>query len=275
MTARLAVLLPLAAAAAVYALGWWRLGRRSPARLGPWYAARLGLGAGGLATLGVALLALDRAAHERFSAHMLQHLLLLSVAAPAILAADPLPAVLWALPARLRRRLPALLAARAPARRGWALLTRPALAWTLHAVVLWGWHWPAAYDRALADRALHDLEHLTLLAAGLLFWWPVLAPAPRLRPVALPARVVYLVLGAFQGGALGILLAATPTPLYAYAAPDALADQARGGVLMWAGAGAIDMLAVLLLVWRALAHDARDAPRFLDPSRSVRDNEPV
>jgi putative membrane protein len=192
---------------------------------------------------------------------MAQHMLLIMVAVPALLLADPFPALVWALPAPARRRLRALLAAGAPLRRGWRALTRMPVAWTLHAVVLWVWHLPPIYDAALAHDALHDLEHVAFAASAVLFWWPVIDPAPRAgRAAPSGRRIVYLVLGAFQSGALGLLLTLSPTALYpAYAraprvaALDPLEDQAWGGILMWGVGGAIDMLAVLVLLSRFLA----------------------
>jgi putative membrane protein len=255
------VALPLALALLGYALGWARLARRSPARTRPALVGRLGLSLGGLVAAAVALLGLHDAAHERFLPHMAQHLLLMMVAVPLLLLADPLPAALWALPAPARRRLAAWLIEGAPARRAWRALTRLPVAWALYALVLWLWHLPAAYDAALAIPWLHDLEHVSFAAAAVAFWWPVISPAPRVAAPPSPvARVVYLVLAAFSGGALGVLLAASPAPLYAYApsgAWDPLDDQAWGGVLMWAVGGAIDMAAVLAVVARVVGAPRR------------------
>jgi len=250
------VTLPLALAVVAYASGWARLAHRSPAGHRPALVRRLVLSLAGLVVLAVALLGLHDAAHERFLPHMIQHLLLMMVAIPLLLLADPLPAVLWALPAAARRRVGAWLTERAPARRAWRALTRLPVAWTLYALVLWLWHLPVAYDAALAHGWLHDLEHVSFAAAAVAFWWPVIAPAPRVaRPPPPVARVVYLVLAAFSSGALGVLLAASPAPLYAYA-PSATAslleDQAWGGVAMWALGGAIDMAAVLVVVARVV-----------------------
>jgi cytochrome c oxidase assembly factor CtaG len=254
---RLEVALPLAAAVVVYALGWARLARRSPARVRRGLVARLALALGGLVATAVALLGLHDAAHERFLPHMVQHVLLMMVAVPALLLADPLPAALWALPAPARAGVQALLTRRAAARRAWHALTRLPVAWALWALVLGAWHLPAAYDATLAHGRIHDLAHLTLAGAAVVFWWPVIGPAP--RPAAPPpvvARVVYLVLAALASGALGVLLAASPVPLYAYPATvpgvSPLQDQARGGIVMWAVGGGIDMAAVLALVARVV-----------------------
>jgi cytochrome c oxidase assembly factor CtaG len=251
------VALPLAIALLAYAVGWARLARRAPARLRGALIARLGLALGGLVVAAVALLGLHEAAHERFPAHMAQHVLLMMIAVPAVLLADPLPAALWALPAGARARVGRRLRPSARARRAWHALTRLPVAWTLWAGTLGFWHLPAAYDAALAGGPVHDLAHVTLVAAAVVFWWPVIVPAP--RPAVAPGaagRVAYLVLAALASSALGVALAASPAPLYAYPPPPGgaslLEDQARGGVLMWAVGGAVDMAAVLALLARMM-----------------------
>lgn len=250
MTWRLEVALPLITMTMVYLVGWTELARRSPARCRPRLMARLALALGGVTAAAVALLALHDAAHESFATHMIQHLLLIVVAVPALLLADPLPAVLWAVPSALRRSARRALVATSAPRRLWDQLTRMPVAWTLHAAALWLWHVPFAYDAALDSRVLHHGEHLIFGLTAVLFWWPVIDPAPRARRAApLGWRIVYLVLGAFQSAALGVFLVAAPRALYAYGAVD---DQALGGVLMWAVGGAVDMAAVLVVVYRFL-----------------------
>jgi cytochrome c oxidase assembly factor CtaG len=258
------ILLPLLVLAGGYGLGQWRLARRASGTFVPWRSASWIVGLLGIAA---ALLSpLDLLAGTLFSAHMVQHLLLMLVAAPALLLASPFPALLWALPAGPRAAVGSLLAPGARLRRLWSALTSPAAAWLLYALVLWLWHLPAAYEAALASRLVHDLEHLAFFASALLFWWPIVAPAPRVRPPAPHGlRVVYLVLAAFQSGLLGLLLTLSPWalyPSYTRAARvwgvTAEADQALGGAIMWGAGGAIDMLAVLVLLHRHLA--AADHP---------------
>jgi len=82
---------------------------------------------------------------------------------------------------------------------------------------------------------------------GLLFWWLIVDPAPRLRaPIGHGVRVVYLVLAALQGALLGLLLTMSPDTWYR-AYPNA-EDQSLGGLIMWGLGGAVDMLALLILV---------------------------
>jgi cytochrome c oxidase assembly factor CtaG len=253
----------LATLTLVYAVGWTRLIHRSKERGRRGLLARLGVGMGGIAALAAALLGLHAAAHESFVAHMVQHLLLLIVAAPALLLSDPMAAVAWALPAPLRRRSGGLLAAGTPVRRTWRALTRMPVAWTAYALTLWLWHMPAAYWATLADARLHDLEHLTFFASAVLFWWPVLGRGRWSAAGGSGARIVYVVLGAFQSAALGLVLLVSPAPLYAYT----LDDQARGAIVMLAAGGVIDMAAVLFVVYRFLAR--LDSPPTVSENRGV------
>jgi putative membrane protein len=259
---RLAVAVPLVIVAGAYAAGWWRLHQRG-APLSAW---RIAAGAGGLATLGLALLSpLDALADLLFTGHMVQHLLLIAVAAPLLLLADPFPALVWALPSPLRGRVGRALRRDRWLRQTGAVLTALPVAWTLHVAVVWLWHAPIAYDAAVADRFVHDVEHLAFFGSAALFWWPVIHPAPRLRPRAsYAARMAALVLGALQGALLGLLLALSPQLWYASYARTAslwgltpLEDQAAGGMVMWGVGGAIDMLAVLVLGSRMLAAEDR------------------
>ncbi len=252
------ILLPLSVLLALYGVGWWRLRSQSRLLVPTW---RLVSWFAGIGAVGVALLSpVAGLADDLFFVHMVQHLLVIKVAAPAVLLADPLPIVLWGLPAAARVLLGRLLARRAPLRAAWQALTWMPVAWLTYALTLWLWHLPAAYEAALTHRLLHDAEHLAFFGAGLLFWWPVIAPAPHLRPrVHHGARIVYLVLATFQEAGLGLVLTVVPWVLYpSYAlAPRVLAltaeqDQTWGGIVMWGAGGAIGMLVVLALLFRLL-----------------------
>src|SRR5262245_12708037 len=165
---------------------------------------------------------------------MVQHVLMMMVAVPLLLIADPFPAVLWALPRRARGFVGRGLTRAAPLRRGAAAMVTPGIAWAFSSIVLWLWHVPAFYDLALESEAWHVVEHAAFVAAAIVFRWPVLAPSPRLRrPPADGARLAYLVLSALANGGLGLLIASSTRTFYiAYAgAPDALDDQRLGGVV--------------------------------------------
>jgi putative membrane protein len=263
------VLLPLALLLTVYGIGWWRLRGRSRSLAPPW---RLLSWISGIVAVGAALISpIDRLADDLFFVHMIQHLLLIKVAAPAMLLANPLPAILWGLPRPIRLPAGRLLAPGAPVRIAAQALTWLPVAWLAYTVTLWLWHLPGPYDAALGDRLLHDGEHLAFFWTAVLFWWPLIGPAPRLGNRAQPgARIVYLVLAAFQETVLGLLLAVVPWVLYSsYAlAPRVLVlgaqeDQAWGGIIMWGAGGAIDMLAVLVLVFRLLGQKQQPTPSII------------
>ena len=270
---RAEIAIPLATAVALFLRGAWHLRRQRRPGIG---AGRLIAAAVGFTALVVALSdAVHALGHTLFAAHMAQHLLLVSIAAPALLLADPFPVTLWGLPARARRAIGGLFVVAHPVRRVLARATHMTVTWPLYVLVLWLWHLPGPYDAALRSGVLHDLEHVLFFATAVLFWWPVLTPAPRLAPLPHPAaRVAYLVLGALQSAALGLVLSTRPEALYSTYAATAPAwgltpaeDQTWGGVLMWSVGSAVDMAAVLYVLAGVLK-----SPAFLDGSTPVRDN---
>lgn len=179
-----------------------------------------------------------------FSAHMIQHLLL-------VLAIPPL----WLL------GLPAQAFASAAERPLARALGHPLLTWSCGGSAMWLWHWPPLYDAALHSHALHITEQVSLLTLGTAFWWPVIAPPEhsRLQPLL---AVLYLFTGCLGCTVLGIILTFAPAGLYAaYLAPpdplgilplvrhgwglSAALDQQFGGLLMWIPACLIYLCGVL------------------------------
>jgi len=275
------VVVPLLVAAGLYAVGWWRLSRRTPA---PIARTRAGLALGGLLAIALALVSpLNGHAERLFVAHMVQHMLLITVAAPSLLLADPFPIVMWALPQPVRIRTGRWLRRASFFGRVWSSLTAVSVTWIAYALALWGWHIPVAYDAALSDRVVHDVEHVTFFAAAVLFWWPVIHPAPRFRrPVPHALRIVYLVLGAFQTAALGLVLTLAPAVLYeSYSAAvrpgglGALDDQVWGGIVMWALGGLIDMIAVLVLLYRSFGGGGGASGRSSSAATSAQGSIPA
>ena len=279
------VLLPLAALALLYAVGWWRLAARRPRRT-PDAGGVPGAGmcwrpAAALAALAGAVIALvsplAALAHHLFLAHMAQHMLLIAIVAPLLLLSDPFPAALWALPRSARGAIGRLLVGGGAVRVLWERLTSVSVAGVVYAGVLWLWHHPVAYDAALGGEWLHHLEHLTFFAAAVLFWWAVIGPAPRARrPPSHGLRIAHVLIAALQSSLLALVLSFYPRAIYESYTRAArvssllpLEDQAWGGIIMWAGGAAVDMLALLILVWRFLAASERapaDGARTLRPT---------
>lgn len=247
-----AIVLPLLVTALGYAAGVRRLWRHS----GRWRGVRRGEAAafaGGWLTLVVALVSpLHALAETLFCAHMTQHTLLVSVAAPLLVLGRPLPPFLWALPLARRRWLGGW-ARRRGARAAWRGLTGVLPAFCIQAVVLWAWHAPALYDAAVESDVVHALEHATLLLSALLFWWSVLQV--RERGFGRGAGVLSTFATGVHSGALGALLALAARPLYpAYAATTRawgltpLEDQQLAGFIMWMPGGVPYLVAALALL---------------------------
>ena len=175
---------------------------------------------------------LEDAAHDLFSAHMAQHLILIFVAAPLLVLGSP--------------RLPVPRA-----------LTGVVTVWGLHVAALWAWHLPALYTSALYRDALHGFEHLTFLGTAWLFWFAVATPdkARRLSP---PHALLLVFLTAVAGGALGAVLTFARTPLYVVHATGTharglglLEDQQLAGLVMWIPIGVVYLATAcaLFLSW--------------------------
>jgi putative membrane protein len=174
--------------------------------------------------------------------HMVQHELLMMVAAPLLAMSAPLIAALWVLPLAARRR--ALAWVRRPVLSGaWRFATAPFAVWFLHAVVLWTWHLPLLYDAAVAHEAVHVVQHLCFVSAAVMFWWGL--SQGRYGRSGYGAAVVYLFATAVQGGILGALLTLSPRVWYAayrsshLSGLSPLEDQQLAGLLMWVPAGLI------------------------------------
>lgn len=216
---------------------WGRVGMgRVVAR---WQAAAF---IAGLAAVLVALMSpLDTLSEDLSSVHMIQHMVLMVVAAPLMILGSPGLVVTWALPRAWRteyrfRQWPR----RAPSRR-WlrSLFWNPLFVWILHAVVLWGWHLPVFYELALDDPLVHDIEHLTFFLAACLFWRVAIDPRaqPRLNP---GLGVLYLFTTSLHGMVLGVFMALSPHAWYGVYAGrtelwglSPLEDQQLAGLIMW------------------------------------------
>lgn len=264
--------LGLTALALLYAGGLARLWRRAGPGRGV-SVARAAAFFAGLLVLAAALLALDHLADESFAWHMVQHLLLVMVAAPLLVLGWPLYVLGWTLPLGWRRGV-ARAWNRAPLWRAvWKGLNRPVLAWLLATGVFWAWHAPPLFDAAARDGRLHALEHLSFLATSALFWWVVLRPAGR-RALSRGAAVLYLFAAALQASLLGALLTFARAPLYPdythkalAAGHDPLADQQLAGLVMWVPMDVVFLAfaSVVFLRWLAGEEEAQRAREGLSP----------
>lgn len=196
-----------------------------------------------------------------FSAHMLQHILLILVVPPLLLLGIPKEMAQKAL------RYPYV-------QRAEAVLSKPVLAWSLGVGVMWLWHWPPLYNAALANEHIHVLEHLSFLVGATIFWWPVVSPIEELRLPPLLA-VVYTFGACSAHTVLAIILTFAPLGHYpAYINPPdpygilpiirgewgltPLEDQQWGGLLMWVPACLVYLSFILATLARWYRMPERD-----------------
>ena len=224
--------------------------------------ARAAAFAAGILVLVLALASpLDAAADALFSAHMVQHLLLILVAAPLIVIGAPSLPALWALPRRSRRAVGRWWHRAVALRSIVHVFTSPGAAFVLHFGALWFWHMPAPYQAALRSPALHALEHAIFLGTAVLFWWAVATPVG--RPRAREATGIAMIVGTLMhSGALGALLMFASSPWYpAHDAgakawgTTAMDDQQLAGLIMWIPAGAIYVAAAAWLFVKWMHRD--------------------
>jgi cytochrome c oxidase assembly factor CtaG len=209
-------------------------------RAWPWWRTALFL-LGLVALLASLASPIESLALDLFSVHMVQHMLLLVVAAPLLLAGAPVRPLLRGLPAGVRRVVVRALARNRAFRGLVHLLRRPLVAAALYVVGLYAWHIPTLYDAAVARPIVHVVEHTWFLVTALLFWSVVIDPVPFRATLPYAARIPFLLLvGAAQNTILGGLLAFSDRVYYAhYAATaaaygvDPVSDQRLGGAIMW------------------------------------------
>jgi putative membrane protein len=248
----------------LYAIGQRRLARQSGRRR-QWEVATYWIG--WIAMLIAVLPPLDGRAAVLFSAHMLQHELLMLVGAPLMIAGRPLSTCLWGLPSKARQGAARLLQSGAIGG-GWRWLTAPVIAWALHGVILWVWHVPALYEWAVRDEGVHAVQHAMFVGTALLFWWGLIYG--RYGRAGYGASVFYVFTTVVHTGLLGAVFALTPVPLYAVYADrslDPVADQQLAGLVMWVPAGIVLTVTgiALFAAWLGEAERRHATPRI--PSR--------
>ena len=248
------------------ALAWLaivrRVGRLHPGRPVP--RARTAAFFGGLFAIAVALLSgIERYDTTLFSIHMVQHLLLMLVAAPLIALAAPVTQLLRAASpgARSRWLLPILHSTPV------AVIGHPVVAWMTFTLVLWLSHFTPLFDLALENPGIHQVEHAAYLGSALLFWWPAVAADPARRRMPHPVRALYILLQLPVNSFLGMAILFAESPLYPHYATlgspygiGVLADQQIAGGIMWLAGDIVFIAAVLAAVAAWMRHEERDAP---------------
>lgn len=251
-----AIVIPLALMLGLYIVGALRRGSLHILR---WRHASF---AAGWLTLFLALTSpIHELGEQLFSAHMLQHEIMILISAPLISASQPGATCLWALAPGQRTQVG-----------GWVhaveksafvrLLTTALSAWLLETVALWVWHIPALYDATLTSDWIHAAQHLSFFFTAVLFWSALYGVGR--SALSYGAGTLYVFAAAAQCSALGALLTFSSVLWYpAYATSTALwgltalQDQQLGGVIMWVPSSIVFIIVGLALFARWISESER------------------
>ena len=191
----------------------------------------------------------DWSDHYLLLAHMVQHLLLIMLAAPLLLYGTPA----WVLEPLTRNRITNAIGY-------W--LTRPVIAYTVANAIFVLWHVPMFYEMALRSQPVHVFEHATMLGTALLAWWPTLGPLPQWPRLALPLHSLYYFAMTLPGTAVGAFITFADPGLYApydtaqrIFGIDLATDQQAAGLLMWVALGTIYLLLITFSFFRWVSRE--------------------
>lgn len=247
------IVVPLFLSAALYGRGVLRLWSRASEsrKMVQWRAAAFAVG--WLALAGALVSPLHWLGERLLTFHMIEHEILMAISAPLMVIARPIGPLLWGLPKRLRS-LTAKMMKTAPAQAAWKWTSGGTTSTLLHGLAIWVWHAPVFFDAAVANVAVHRLQHLSFFATALLFWWSVFWRSDR------GVAAWHLFITMLHTSILGALMTLAPRFLY-IARGDfvegwgltPLEDQQLAGLVMWIPAGTIYAGAALTLaaVWVA------------------------
>jgi len=220
---------------------------------------------GGIVALAFAVLSgIARYDTTLFSIHMVQHVLLMLVAAPLLALAAPITLVLRLSSAETRHRwlLPILHS------RVVRFMAFPVTAWVMFAGMMWGVHFSPLFNASLEDPLVHDIEHALFLTGALFYWWPAVALDPAPWRMSHPARIGYLFTQMTQNTFLAVVILNATDVLYPHYATlvrpwgmAAIDDQRLAAGIMWIAGDAIFLTAILLVVAGWMRAEARDEAR--------------
>jgi putative membrane protein len=210
---------------------------------------------GGLIALFIALISpIDPLSGVLFSAHMLQHMLLILVSAPLLILGVPHLVMAWALPKRWSAGLARWQRRYVFFHTAWKWITKPLTVWILHAFAITIWHIPLFYEAALTNELVHFIEHASFHLTALLFWWVVYRAreAGRLN-YGLGMFFVFTMM--MYTGLIGALITFSKQVWYPYYEATAgswgitpLEDQQLAGAIMWVPGNFIYLIGFLSLM---------------------------
>ena len=245
----------------IYLRGWSRGHALRPNELPPWRAICF---CSGVVAFWLAI-ASPISVYDDFllTAHMIQHLILMSVAPPLILLGAPAVPMLRGLPHPFLQKIFAPLLRSNAIRQIVHGLLHPVTGWLALNLAFLGWHVPAAFELALHSEIWHEVEHACFFFTATLFWWTVIQPWPSREIYARWKVIPYLLTADFVNTGLSAFLAFSGHVFYpSYAdAPrvfslSPLNDQIAAGAFMWVFGSLIYLIPAVIIIFRLVQSDA-------------------
>lgn len=209
------------------------------------------------------LVALQGPLHELsdyflFSAHMVQHLLIMLVMPPFLLYGTPD----WMI--RPVLKIPGV-------RPIAQVLTRPVAVFLLVNAIFGIWHFPEPYDLMMRDHTVHKAMHVMIMATGMLLWWPVMSPLPELPKIPGPLQMLYLFVLGVPMMVVAVIIAFSDTHFYTWyaAAPrifplSEIEDQRLGALIMWVPGALVMWLGITFAYFRWSRAEVREDERTVE-----------
>jgi cytochrome c oxidase assembly factor CtaG len=221
-------------ALALYLWGVRRIARLRPRH--PWSSLKTAAFVGALVTTAISIFSFIGVYEEElFWVHMVQHLLLIMVAAPLFAVSSPIDLFWRASTGSLHARFTALLRTRAA-----QILGHPGVAFVAYAVLIPITHLTVWYNYTLEHPSVDNLEHVLFLILGYLFWRQIFGSDPNRYHMHPALQFGYLFLAIPIDTFTGLSLNQTTHEIFpAYHAfhrtwgPSLVQDLHIGGVLMW------------------------------------------
>jgi len=212
---------------------------------------------GWLTLAGATVSPLHEGGEHSFTLHMIEHELIMLVAAPLMALSRPLGVMLWALPGGWRTGLSSRAQGGAVGF-VWRHVSTPIAATAIQILVIWLWHMPYLFDQALRHEGWHIVQHVCFLVSALIFWWAMVFGRAGRAGYGLSAFCLFAT--SMAEGALGALMTFSISPWYAAYATMGMGlfgltpeqDQQLAGLVMWIPGGMIHAGAALIMLVRWL-----------------------
>jgi putative membrane protein len=213
---------------------------------------------------------------QLLTVHMVQHLLLMTLAPPLIWLATPVAPLTHGLPRHFVQIVLRPMFEWPPVQELGKALANPVFCWLAASAALLGWHIPPAFALGVQSGAWHIIEHASFLAAGLLFWWPVIQPWPQASQGQSLSIILYLFLATLPCDILsGFLIFCDRVVYPAYISSShlfglsTLGDQECAGALMWTCVTLVYFVAAAILTTRLLSPEGFCVPALVHPELSA------